>query len=447
MTSAIDLALLTDLYELTMTQAFVAHDMNETATFSLFCRDLPDDRNFLLAAGASEALRILERLTFDDDALSYLGSLDLFSEEFLDWLGRWRFSGDVWGLREGTPFFANEPLLEVSAPLPEAQLVESLVMNQMHLPTLLASKAARVVLAAEGRSVVDFGMRRMHGSDAAMKAAWAFYVAGVDATSNVLAGRELGIPVKGTMAHSYVQAYDDELDAFRDFAEVYPEPVLLIDTYDVLEGARNVVRLAKELESPRRIHGVRIDSGDLGALARDVRDLLDESGLSEVRIIVSGGLDEHSIAELSTDAFPIDGFGVGTSMGVSEDAPALDVAYKLTSYAGRGRLKLSTGKTTLPCRKQVYREIRDGKAVSDRIALFDEDLPGEPLLEPLMQHGRRVGAARAEASDCRDHAKRRIAELPSEVRSLQSATPPYPVRVSPALERAQSEVIERLRSA
>jgi len=372
-----DLALLTDLYELTMVQAYWTHEMNDTATFSFFSRRLPKDRNFLLAAGINEALTVVRELHFSDAAIEYLQSQKIFEPEFLEWLAQWRFRGDIWALPEGTPFFANEPLVEVRATLPEAQLLESILMNQVHLPTLLASKAARVALAAGGRTVVDFGLRRMHGIDAALKAARAFYVAGVDATSNVLAGRRYGIPIAGTMAHSYIQAYDRELDAFRDFAAIYEHPVLLIDTYDVAEGARNVVRLAQELDAPERIRAVRIDSGDLGELARTVREILDDAGLTSVEIFVSGGLDEHEIERLVEGSFPVDGFGVGTSMGVSEDAPALDAAYKLTAYAGRGRLKLSSGKAILPCRKQIFRSHgSDDRATGDVIAMFDVEGSG-----------------------------------------------------------------------
>lgn len=442
--SSRELMLLTDLYELTMAQAYWVEGMLEPATFSLFSRSLPRHRNFLLAAGLNEALELVEGLKLSQEALRYLESLDVFEPDFLRWLSRWRFEGDVWALPEGTPFFANEPLLEVTASLPDAQLVESLLMNQVHLPTLLASKAARVADAARGRSVVDFGLRRIHGHDAALKAARAFYVAGIDATSNVLAGYRYGIPVAGTMAHSYVQAYDRELDAFRDFAQVYREPVLLIDTYDVLDGARNVIRLSEELEPPRRVRGVRIDSGDLGPLARTVRGLLDQAGLTEVEIVVSGGLDEHQVDRLVAEEHPIDGFGVGTSMGVSTDAPALDVAYKLTAYAGKGRLKLSSGKSTLPCRKQLFREIQDGRATNDWIGKADEDCPGEPLLELVMKKGKRVGASLESLNASRRRAKQRLAELPDPLRRVAEQAS-YRVEVTGALRDEQEHVIREIR--
>ena len=447
MTSPDELALLTDLYELTMVQAYWAEGMYETATFSLFSRRLPKNRNFLLAAGVNEALALVEQLHFSAGAVEYLESQKVFQPGFLDWLSDWKFRGDIWALPEGTPFFENEPLLEVSAPLPEAQLLESLLMNQVHLPTLLASKAVRVALAAAGRTVIDFGLRRMHGIDASLKAARAFYLAGIDATSNVLAGRRYGIPLAGTMAHSYVEAYDRELDAFRDFAAIYEQPVLLIDTYDVAEGTRNVIRLAEELDSPRRIRGIRIDSGDLGSLARMVREMLDDAGLRSVQIFVSGGLDEDEIERLVQGSFPIDGFGVGTSMGVSEDAPALDIAYKLTAYAGTGRLKLSSGKSTLPCRKQVFRSLNsDGHASGDVIAKLDEDATGEPLLVQVMHKGKPIGSSLESLETSRQRARTRTARLPPRVLSLMPAEPPYPVEVSEALQKARREVIERLES-
>lgn len=441
-----DLALLTDLYELTMVQAYWVEGMHDTATFSLFNRRLPENRNFLLAAGVNEALDLVERLHFTNDAIDYLQSQDVFQPQFLKWLSDWRFRGDIWALPEGTPFFENEPLLEVTAPLPEAQLLESLLMNQVHLPTLLASKASRVALAAAKRTVIDFGLRRMHGIDASLKAARAFFLAGIDATSNVLAGWRYGIPVAGTMAHSYVEAHERELDSFRNFAAIYDEPVLLIDTYDVAEGARNVIRLAQELGEPSRIRGVRIDSGDLGALARMVRGMLDQAGLREVQIFVSGGLDEHQIEKLVKGSFPIDGFGVGTSMGVSEDAPALDMAYKLTAYAGTGRLKLSSGKSTLPCRKQIFRHSgSQGQATGDVITKFEEECSGDPLLERVMRAGRRIGPSLEPLEASRERALRSIAQLPSEVRALATAEPPYPVKVSESLSAARRNVIERLK--
>ncbi|MGH7555712.1 MAG: nicotinate phosphoribosyltransferase, partial [Longimicrobiales bacterium] len=367
-----NIALLTDLYQLTMLQAYWCEHMFDDAVFSLFVRKLPAARNYLLACGLDDALGYLEGLRFYPAAIDDLRTRSEFEPGFLDWLEHLRFTGTVRAMREGTPVFGEEPILEVIAPLPEAQLAESVIMNQVHLQTVLASKAVRVVAAARGRAVVDFGLRRIHGTDAALKAARAFYVAGVSSTSNVLAGQTYGIPLAGTMAHSYVQAHDSELDAFRAFTRVYPDTVLLVDTYDTLEGVRRVIRLALELGDDFRVRGVRLDSGDLAELAFGARALLDGAGLQRVGIFASGGLDECEIDDLLERGAPIDAFGVGTRMGVSSDAPALDMAYKLTSYAGRGRVKLSTGKPIWPGPKQVFREHSNGRFVRDVIASADE---------------------------------------------------------------------------
>lgn len=441
-------ALLTDQYQLTMLQAYWRERMFDTAVFSLFVRRLPEGWNHLLACGLDDALRYLERVRFDEDALAYLATLGGFSAEFLGWLADFRFTGSVDALPEGTPFFAEEPILVVEAPLPEAQLVETFLMNQVHLQTLLASKGARVVAAAEGRSVVDFGLRRTHGTDAGMKGARAFWIAGLHGTSNVLAGRAYGMPVTGTMAHSYVQAHDDERDAFRAFSALYPDTVLLVDTYDTLEGVRRVAALAEELRGDFAVRGIRLDSGDLAALARDARRILDGAGLASVAIIASGGLDEYEVARLVRNGAPIDGFGVGTAMAVSKDAPSLDTAYKLTSYAGRGRLKLSPGKGILPGRNQVWRQERGGRAVGDVIApaVPEGDVPeGRPLLRRVMERGVRLEAGREGLDTIRRRAREESDRLPPAVRGLEPAVPPYPVVVSGELRRRQEQLAERLR--
>ncbi len=439
-------ALLTDQYQLTMLQAYWREEMFDTAVFSLFVRRLPPGWNYLVACGLDDALRYLERVRFDDEAISYLSTLDRFSPEFLAWLRRFRFTGDVHALPEGTPFFADEPILEVVAPLPEAQLVETFVMNQIHVQTLLASKGARVVTAAEGRAVVDFGLRRTHGTDAGMKGARAFWVAGLDGTSNVLAGRAYGIPVTGTMAHSYVQAHDDEREAFRAFSELYPDTVLLVDTYDTVQGVRHVAQLADELGPAFSVGGIRLDSGDLAALARAARGILDAAGLASVRIIASGGLDEYEVARLVSSGAPIDGFGVGTAMAVSRDAPALDTAYKLTSYAGRGRLKLSPGKGILPGRHQVWREDRNGRAVGDVIAPAEAGgATGRALLRKVMERGSRLEAGREDLDAMRRRTREEAGRLPQEIRRLEPADPGYPVVVAEELRRWQEALIEGLR--
>ncbi len=439
-----DLALLTDQYQLTMLQAYWREGMEADAVFSLFARRLPEGRNFLLAAGLEQALTALEALRFRDEDLEYLRTLGDFRDDFLDWLAEYRFGGTVHAPPEGTPVFPEEPLLEVTAPIAEAQLVESLLMNQVHLQTVLASKAARVVLAAGDANVVDFGLRRMHGADAGLKAARAFHVAGVGATSHVLAGKVWGVPVTGTMAHSYVQAHDSEEEAFRAFTELYPETILLVDTYDTEEGVRKVVELARELGEDFRVRGVRLDSGDLVELARSSRRILDEAGLDGVKIFASGGLDEYEIARMLDAGAPIDGFGVGTGMGVSKDAPALDTAYKLTEYGGKGRMKFSPGKRIFPGRKQVFRREREGEAVGDVLARADEELEGRPLLREVMREGRIVPGALEELDRIRERAREEISRLPDRVRGLEKADPPYPVEVSDGLRSHQDAVEERI---
>jgi nicotinate phosphoribosyltransferase len=439
----LDAALLTDLYELTMLQAYWRYGMMDEAVFSLFARKLPRERNYLLACGLDGALRYLEELQFSESDVAYLETLPHFTSEFLDWLLALRFRGSVHAVAEGTPVFADEPILEVQASLPEAQIAESFLMNQVHFQTVVASKASRVVAAAAGRRVVDFGLRRMHGADAGLKAARAFYIAGVGATSNVLAGRVYGIPIAGTMAHSYIQAHETELLAFRHFAELYPETILLVDTYDTLKGVRNVIRLAEELGPRFRVRGVRLDSGDLGELARQSRRALDTAGLHDVEIFVSGGLDEHEIERLVREAPEIRGFGVGTRMGVSMDAPALDMAYKATAYAGQGRLKLSEGKRILPGRKQIFRREENGRALGDVLARDGESLEGRPLIRKVMEGGVRLETP--SLLEMREKARRELARLPESVRAIEPADPPYSVELSPALERYSLEVESRLK--
>ncbi len=438
-----NVALLTDLYQLTMMQAYLEEGLEGEAAFSLFVRRLPRQRNFLLACGLDDALDYLERLRFSEDALRYLSSLRLFSDAFLRRLAELRFTGDVHAVPEGTPIFAGEPVLEVVAPLPVAQLVETAVMNQVHLQIVAASKAARVVAAARGRTVVDFGLRRIHGADAGIKVARAVFVAGVDATSNVLAGRLYGIPVAGTMAHSYVQAHDLQLDAFRAFARRYPRTTLLVDTYDTLAGVRDVVRLARELGPAFQVRALRLDSGDLLELSRQARRILDEAGLQKVELFASGGLDEHAVDRLVRGGAPIAGFGVGTAMGVSDDAPTVDIAYKLVSYAGRGRMKLSPGKALLPGRKQIFRVERDGRAERDVLAILGEEHPGRPLLSRVMAGGRRL-FPRPELAELRARAREELARLPAPLLDLAPASRPYPVEVSAGLAELRDELAASL---
>ncbi len=429
--------LLTDLYQLKMTQAYFKEGLAGTAAFDLYVRRLPPARSFLLACGLDDALGFLERLSFDRGVLDHLAELRQFSPDFLEWLAHTRFTGDVYAIPEGTPVFAGEPIVEVVAPLAEAQLVETFVTNQIHLQTVLASKATRIVEAAAGRPVVDFSLRRSHGIDAGLKGARAFYVAGVASTSNVLAGRTYGIPVAGTMAHSYVQAHEDEGAAFRAFLNLYPDGVVLVDTYDTLGGVRRLIALARELGERGRVSAIRLDSGDLETLSRAARREFDEAGLDQVEIFASGGLDEHSIDALVRSGAPIDGFGVGTLLGVSADAPTLDMVYKLVEYDGRGRTKLSADKQVLGGRKQVFRD-----KTGDVIAKADERHAGRGLLVPVMRSGRRVLDETLEA--IRDRARREIAALPVRCRALGPIDPPYPVEVSSALSQEQERLADEL---
>jgi nicotinate phosphoribosyltransferase len=316
-------------------------------------------------------------------------------------------------------------------------------MNQIHLQTLAASKAARIVTAAQGRTVIDYGLRRIHGTDAGLKSARAFYIAGIDGTSNVLAGETYGIPVSGTMGHSYVQAHDSEYDAFRHFVKSFPESTLLVDTYDTLDGVRNVIRLAREYGADFRVRAIRLDSGDLAVLAAESRRMLNEAGLNNVRIFASSGLDEYSIEELVRNGAPIDGFGVGSHMGTSADCPFLEAAYKLVEYAGTPRMKLSTGKVTLPGRKQIFRTFANGIAEHDVIGRFDESLPGTTLLEPVMRKGRRTGPP-ASLEELRERCRRNVGQLPRTLLDLRTPANTYRAEPSPALQRLQTELSGRM---
>lgn len=433
--------LLTDFYELSMLRAYWAEGLTSTAVFDLYVRSLPAQRNYLIAAGLEDVLSYLEQLEFGPGSLEALAAIG-FPADFLDELASFRFTGDVDAIAEGTPVFAGEPIIRIEAPLPEAQLIETYLLNQVHLQTTVASKCARIVDAAEGRSVVDFGARRAHGVDAANKAARAGYLVGFTGTSNVLASQRYGIPPAGTMAHSYVQAMGDELSAFRSFAATSPETVLLVDTYDTIQGIRNVIALAAELGDDFQVRAVRIDSGDLAALAREARTLLDEAGLSQVSVIGSGGLDERQIACLVAAEAAIDAFGVGTDSATSADAPTLEAVYKLASYDGDDRVKLSADKATYPGRKQVWRVYEGDAAHHDVIGLADELVDGHPLLLPVMREGRRT-APSPPLENLRTTSGELRERLPKSLRSLEPAAAPYPVHITPALELARSEAAER----
>jgi len=432
--------LLTDLYELAMLEAYFAAGMTGLASFELFVRDLPPCRGFLMAAGLDQALSFLETMRFSHDDLAWLRQSGMFSPTFVDRLAELRFTGDVDALPEGTVLFGGEVLLRVTAPLPEAQFVESRLMNLVHFQTVIASKAARMVLAAPGKQLVDFGLRRAHGAEAGLLAARASYLAGFAGSATLLAGCRFGTPVFGTMAHSFVQAHDDEDAAFAHFARARPRMLtLLIDTYDTEAGARMVARLAPGLAAEGiTINAVRLDSGDLGAHARAVRAILDEAGLTSIRIFASGGLDEHALQALCASGAPIDGFGVGSSLATAADAPALDCAYKLQEYAGRPRRKRSEGKATWPGRRQVFRRYAaDGRIVEDVVGLADEPVEGEPLLRPVMRQGRRVPGLPS-LDQARTHAAASLAGLPASLRRL--GTDGVSVTISSGLRALAAEL-------
>jgi len=435
-------ALLVDLYELTMSASYLARGITEEATFELFPRRLPPRRDWLLAAGLGPTLELLRELRFGERELEYLRSLDMFNEDFLAYLEQFRFTGDVEAIPEGTIAYANEPLLRVTAPLIEAQLVETILLNQINFQTMIATKAARVVLAAGGGApgagdcVVDFSPRRDHGADAAMKVARSAAVAGCGGTSNVAAAMRYGLRPVGTMAHSYVLAFDTEPHAFRCFIESFPDhSTLLVDTYDPLEGVRNAIDAARD--AGVTLVGVRLDSGDLLTLSRDTRRLLDQAGMAETRITASGDLEEGRIAELVAAGAPIDLWGVGTELGTSRDSPVVNGVYKLaarrTDGEWEGVWKRSADKATVPGAKQVFRTYVDGQMRGDVIAAADEQLDGVPLLVPAM----RVGDLTLEESldEIRERAAAELTALPEDLRRPEPAPEPYPVAYSERLQR------------
>ncbi|MEN9773893.1 MAG: hypothetical protein RL322_963 [Pseudomonadota bacterium] len=418
--------LLTDLYQLSMLQAYHHHGMHGIAAFELFFRKLPAGRSFLVCAGLEQALHWVESLAFQPSEIDWLARTGRFRPDFLRALEGLRFTGEIAAIAEGTPVFANEPVLRVTAPIMQAQLLESRLMNLIHFQTLIASKAARCVLAADGASVIEFGLRRAHGAEAALLASRAAYLAGFDATSNALAGLSFGLPVTGTMAHAYIQAHPAEALAFEHFAEANPEGlVFLIDTYDIEQGAHRAAAVARHLaDRGIALAGVRIDSGNLAMMSRRVRAILDESGLSSTRILVSGNLDEWQIASLRAVRAPIDVYCVGTALSTSTDHAALDCAYKLVEYAGRPTAKRSPGKLTLPGRKQVWRHTgASGLIDSDEITLSatahrsPHPARAHALLEPVMEAGGRIAPSKS-IEEIRQFCRAQLATLPPALRKL-----------------------------
>jgi len=445
-----DMGFLTDFYELTMCASYFENGKNETATFDLFIRKLPPNRSYFIFAGLEQVLLFLEKVKFSGEHIGYLRDKRL-SEGFLEYLRGFKFTGEVWSVPEGTIVFPEEPLLRVTAPIIEAQLIETFILNTVNLQTMISTKASRVVRAAEGRSVIEFGLRRTQGTDAGMKAARCSYLAGAEGTSNVLAGMKYGIPIFGTMAHSYVMFFDKEIDSFRAFAKTFPETsTLLIDTYDDMKGAENAVTVAKELEAKGyRLNAVRLDSGNLLTISQKVRRILDGHGLDYVKIFASGDLDEYVIEELVKGGAKIDAFGVGTRMSTSLDRPYVDVVYKLSGKVEEGSfvpaMKLSNGKVTLPGKKQVFRQKdKNGNCVKDTIGLEDEDVKGERLLKKVMKDGL-ITCEMPPLDKIRKTTSNNLMELPEKYKRLRNPIS-YPVELSSRLTEIRKQVTDKLRS-
>jgi len=445
-----NMSLLTDFYELTMCASYFENSRNEAATFDLFIRRLPPNRSYFVFAGLEQVLFFLENIKFHEDQIKYLKK-QKFSPKFLKYLRNFKFSGEVWAIPEGTIVFPHEPLIRITAPIIEAQLVETFILNTVNLQTMLATKASRVVCAAQGRSVIEFGLRRTQGTDAGMKAARCSYIAGANGTSNVLAGMKHGIPVFGTMAHSYVMAFDHEVDAFRNFAKTFPEnSTLLIDTYDDLKGAENAVIIAKEMQKRgQRLNAVRLDSGNLLELSKKVRRILDDNGLQCVKIFASGDLDEYLIEQLLRKGAKIDAFGVGTRMSASVDRPYIDVVYKLSGKVERGvfvpAMKLSKGKITLPGKKQIFRQCdEEGNYRKDIIGLEHEKVRGQRLLVNVMHKGQVIYGTPL-LDEIKKTTLKNLSMLPNEYKKLKNA-PHYPVRLTPCLKRIKNQLEKELKN-
>ena len=437
--------LMTDLYELTMAASYLAEGMSAEATFSLYIRDYPAHRAYFVSAGLEHILELVPKITFTDESIDYLASLGRFSPEFLDYLKGFRFTGTIRAIPEGRILFAQEPLIEVSGPIIEAQILETLIINVLQLETLIASKAARCVHAARGRALIDFSMRRTHGIEASVKVARASYLAGFSGTSNLLAGKLYDIPVYGTMAHSYITSFEHELDSFLVYAKAFPEStVLLIDTYDTLCGAEKALQVARLMqEKGKTLLGVRLDSGDMVELSKRVKRMFQEAGFPNLSIIVSGSLDEFRLQEMLDAGAQIDVFAIGTRMGVSADAPYFDIAYKLVEYAGRPVLKLSSGKKTWVGKKQIYRHYdENGMMREDVLALLSEPQTGAvPMMETVMENGRPVRPIES-LETIRNRFKKEWETLPPAYQDI--ATPgQYPVKISPSLRALEQRISEQ----
>ncbi|MDD5669825.1 MAG: nicotinate phosphoribosyltransferase [Candidatus Omnitrophica bacterium] len=444
-----DWSLLVDFYELTMAQCYFKYKKDTRATFDLFVRDIPVCRSYLVASGIHDCLAYIRSLCFDKEALAYLKSLKIFSSDFLAYLKIFKFSGDVWAMPEGEIFFADEPVIRITAPIIEAQIIESFLLNTVNLQTMIASKASRVVQASQGKGVYDFSLRRTHGNDAGLKVSRASYLAGFNGTSNVLAGKMYNIPLSGTMAHSFVMSFSDEPSAFSAYSEVFPDrSILLVDTYDSEQGIKNAILTAKNLKATgHSLIGIRLDSGNIEALSRIARSLFDAAGLPDVKVFASGNLDEYRICELAKRKAPIDNFGVGTHMGVSIDAPVLDIIYKIsevTDACGNflPTMKLSRNKITTPGRKQVYRiKNKQGEFSKDILALESEKVSGRPLLIKMIEHGTSVYTEPL-LKESREYCAATLSLFPDSIKKIDTRHV-FTVKFSRGLQSSMSALIKQ----
>jgi nicotinate phosphoribosyltransferase len=418
-----NVSLLTDLYELTMAYSYFKSNRNEISTFELFVRNFPNNRNFLVSAGIDDIIKIISEFHFNDDDIKYLKSLKLFSDDFLEYLKNFKFKGDVWAIPSGQIYFPKEPVIRITADRISAQLLETIVLNQFNFQSMVASKCARIVISSRGIPCVDFSPRRDHGIDSALKVAKVSYICNFIGTSNVLAGKIYNIPVYGTMAHSYIMSFNDEETAFREFLKCFKEPILLIDTYDTIEGAKKVIKL---LEEGYKIKGVRIDSGDLVELSRKVKQMFKNEGF-DIKIFLSGDLDEYVIDEILRKGAIADAFGIGTKMGTSSDAPYLNGVYKLVEDEYGFKIKTSPGKITLPGKKQVYRIYKNGIMEKDIIALENEKCEGIPLLKKYIENGKVLEYEEIEHS--RKFFKENLSTLPDYLKAISKSEIDYPIEV------------------
>ena len=432
--------LFTDLYELTMAAAYFDHGIDSSATFSLFIRD-QKERNFFVAAGLEDVINELESLHFSEDDIQYLKATGLFADDFIAYLKNLHFSGDIHAMAEGTVFFPNEPVLEVTASVIEAQILETFLLNTIGFQTMIATKAARCIHAAAGRPLIDFSLRRTQGQDAGLKVARSTYIAGFTSTSNVLAGKIYGIPISGTMAHSFISVFDSEKDAFSAYADTFPEnSVFLVDTYDTLEGARHAVNVAKEMKKKgTSLKGIRLDSGDMADLSQKVRKIFDDAGFADVKIFASSGFDEFKISGIILAGGKIDAFGVGTKVGVSADAPYLDIVYKLVRFKDRDIRKLSPGKITLSGEKQVFRKTdKNGQFLEDIIGIRAERIEGaDHLLKKVMANGKSL-VPPVSLQDIQGRFKKNFSLLDEKYKSIRDPAP-YPVKLSRRLAALQNK--------